>query len=143
MQVIAARPCFIAETQWTTFNDQLLHQLADVIRAVRNCPRVTDLAAAFVLGDRHRDRCLVDIQPDERAILHLVFRPFMRLGARQPGATLERRMLQEMSPTQSGHAPIPGAEGPFLDGFRAASSAGTKSVSVARITAPSRQYQAA
>ena len=38
--------------------------------------------------------------------LQSVSPPFLRLGARQPGATLERRMLRERPPTQSVHTAI-------------------------------------
>jgi hypothetical protein len=111
VQAIAARPCLITRTQPAAFNCQLLHQLADVIRAVRNYPQMADLAATFALRDRHRYRRLVDIQPDERAILHVVSPPFLRLCARQPGATLERGIPWERPPTQSVQSPIMGSGG--------------------------------
>jgi hypothetical protein len=113
VKTIAARPCFIAKTQPTTPNGQLLHQPADVIWAVQNCPPMADLSATLPLRDRGRNRCLVDIQPDERASLHLVSPTFLRLGARQPGATLERRMPRERPLTQSAHTAIMGFSRPL------------------------------
>jgi hypothetical protein len=50
----------------------------------------------------------VDIQPDEDGMLHLVSPPFLRLGASQPGVTLEHRMSRR-PPTQSAHSPIMGS----------------------------------
>lgn len=41
------------------------------------------------------------IQPDEQAILHLVARPFLRLDARQPDATLEQRMPRQTQSVQA------------------------------------------
>lgn len=38
---------------------------------------------------------LKDIQPDGCAIMYVVFFPFLRLGAGQSAATLERRMPRE------------------------------------------------
>lgn len=40
----------------------------------------------------------------------MVSPPFLRLGARQPGATLERRMPRERPPTQSVHTAIMGSK---------------------------------
>ena len=71
---------------------------------------MADLAAPFALRDRPRDRRLVDIQPDERAILHVVSAPFVRRGARQQGATLERRMPRERPQTQSVQGTIMGSK---------------------------------
>lgn len=70
--------------------------------------KVADLAASLALRNRYRNRRLVDILPDERAFLHVVSPPFLRLGTRQPGATLERRMPRERPPTQSVHSAIMG-----------------------------------
>jgi len=57
-----------------------------------------------------RYRRLMDIQPDESAILHLVSPPFLRLGTGQSGATLERRMPRERPPNQSAHTAIIGSK---------------------------------
>ena len=42
---------------------------------MRDGAEVTDLAASNTFGNRYRNRRLVEIQPDERAILHLVSPP--------------------------------------------------------------------
>uniref|UniRef100_A4WY29 Uncharacterized protein n=1 Tax=Cereibacter sphaeroides (strain ATCC 17025 / ATH 2.4.3) TaxID=349102 RepID=A4WY29_CERS5 len=68
---------------------RLLGRPADVIGPVRDRAPVPDLAPAFSLRNSHRDRRLVDIQPDERAVLHAVSPPFSRLGTSPSGATLE------------------------------------------------------
>lgn len=111
MKAIAARTRLIAEMQPCPACRQPLRQLAHMIGAVRHRSPVADLPTTFALRDRHRNRRLVDIQPDERAILHLVSPPFLRLGARQPGAILERRMPRERPPTQSVHTAIMGSKG--------------------------------
>lgn len=67
-------------------------------------------APAFTLRDRDGDRRLVDIKPDECAILHVVPPPFLRLGASLSGATLERRMPRERPPNQSTHTAIIGSK---------------------------------
>ena len=64
--------------------------------------QMADMRATFPLRNRDRDRRLMDIKPDERATLHVVSPPFLRLGTRQPGAALERRMPRERPPVQSG-----------------------------------------
>ena len=89
------------------------HQFARLIRTVRHRSEVADFTAPFALRNLHRNRRLVDIQPDERAILHLVSSPFLRLGARKPGATLERRMPRERPQTQSVHTAIMGSKGGY------------------------------
>lgn len=89
---------------------QLLDQFADVIRLVRHRPQVANLAAPLTLCNRDRNRRLVDIQSDEHAILHLVSPPFLRLGAGQSGATLERKMPREMPQAQSTHSAIMGSK---------------------------------
>ena len=106
VKAITARPGLIAEMEPTAAHAQRLHQLADMIRAVRNCPPVADLTATLPLCDRDRNRRLVDIQPYERAILYLVSPPFLKLGTSQSGATLERRMPLERPLTQSAHTAI-------------------------------------
>ena len=106
MQAIAAGPGFIAEVQSAPVGAQLLGQLADMVGAVGERAPVADLTAPFSPCNGHRNRRLVDIQPDEHAILHLVSPPFLRLGASQSGATLERRMPREGPPTQSANSPI-------------------------------------
>ena len=67
------------------------------------------LQSRFASRNRHQERRLVDIQLNGGAILHVVSPPFLRLGARQPGASLERRMPQERPPTQSAYDAIMGA----------------------------------
>ena len=69
-----------------------------------------DLATSLTLRQSNRNCRLVDIQPDEDAILHLVSPPFLRLGTSQPGATLERRMPRERPPTQLAYHPIMGSK---------------------------------
>ncbi len=88
---------------------QILYQFADVIGTMWHRPPVADFAATFAFCHRHRNRRLMDIQPYERAILHLVSPPFLRLGASQPGATLERRMPWERPLNQSAHSAIMGS----------------------------------
>jgi hypothetical protein len=65
---------------------QLLNQPADMIGPVRHRSKVAHLTTALALRNGDRDRRLVDIQPDEGAILHPVSPPFLRPGTRQPGA---------------------------------------------------------
>jgi hypothetical protein len=72
-------------------------------------PPMADLTATLTLCDCDRNRRLVNIQPNERAIVHLVSPPFLRLGTGQPDATLERRMPRERPPTQSAHTAILGS----------------------------------
>jgi hypothetical protein len=112
MQAVAAGTRFIAEMQLRSASGQLLHQLADMIGPVRHRPQVADLTTALALRTCDRDRRLVDIQPDERAILHSVSPPFLRLGTRQSGETLERRVPRERSQTQSAHTAIMGSRTP-------------------------------
>ena len=104
MQAVAAWSGFIAEMQTPSAGAKLLHQLADMIRAVRNRAPVTDLSATLALCNRDRNRRLMDIQPDEHAILHMVSPPFLRLGTGPSGATLEQRMPRERPPNQSSKA---------------------------------------
>lgn len=68
------------------------------------------LAPTLTPRDRDGYRCLMEIQPDEYAILHLVSPPFLRLGTSQSGAILERRMPRERSPTQSIYMAIMGSK---------------------------------
>ena len=97
---------------------QLLCQRADRIGPVRHRSPVADLTAALALRSCGRDRRLMDIQPDEPAVLHPVSAPVLRLGTRQPGATPERRMPQERPLPRSVHTAIMGSEGsaPLLFG---------------------------
>ena len=116
MQAIAARTRFVAKMQPSSASCQFLDQLAHMIRPVRDRPKVADLSAAFALRNRNRDRRLVDIKSDKRATLHLVSAPFLRLGARQPAATLVRRMPRERPQTQSDQGPIMGSS--YADGVQ-------------------------
>lgn len=88
---------------------QLLNQFADMVRTMWHRPPVADLATLLALRNRDRDSRLVDIKPDEHAILHVVSPPFLRLGASQSDATLERRMPRERPQTQSAHTAIMGS----------------------------------
>jgi hypothetical protein len=90
---------------------QFLNQFAHLGGPVRHRSQVADFTAPFAMRNRHRDRRLVDIQPDKRDILHVVSPLFLRLGARQPGATLERRMPRERPTTQSVHTTNMGSKG--------------------------------
>jgi hypothetical protein len=76
-----------------------------------NRPQMPHLTSAFSLRDGDRNRCLVDIQPDEPAVLHVVSPPFPRPGASQSGETLERRMPRERPPAQSTQDAIMGSKG--------------------------------
>jgi hypothetical protein len=109
MKAIAAWPCFIAEMQPPSVRRQSFDQLPDMIRAVRNRAPVANFTPAFAVRYRDRNRCLMNIQPDEHAILHVVSPPFLRLGTSQSGATLERRMPRERPQTQSPHFAIIGS----------------------------------
>lgn len=102
METIAAGRRIITEVQ-------PLHQFADMIGLVRHRRLVADLAAALALRNCNRDRRLADIQPDERAIPHVVSPPFLRLGTCQSDATLERRMPRERQQTQSVQSRIMGS----------------------------------
>ena len=72
VKTIATGTRFIAEMQPSPAGRQLLGQLANVIGTMRHRSPMADLAASFALCNRDRDRRLVNIKPDERAILHLV-----------------------------------------------------------------------
>lgn len=104
------RSSLIAEMQLRPACRQFLNQFAHLIGPVWHRSQVADFTAPLALRNRHRNRRLADIQPDERAILHVVSPPFLRLGARQPGATLERRMPRERPLTQSAHNAIMGSK---------------------------------
>ncbi len=67
---------------------------------------MADLPATLPLRDRDRNRRHVNIQSNERVIIDFASPPFLRLGASQSGATLERRMPRERPPTQSVHTAI-------------------------------------
>lgn len=82
-----------------TAGTQFLDKLPKMVGAMRDCAEVTDLAASNAFGNRNRNRRLVDIQSDERAILHLVSPPLLRLGTGSSGATLAFRMPWERPPT--------------------------------------------
>jgi hypothetical protein len=62
----------MAEMQPRSASREFLDQLAHMIGPVRHRPLVADLATAFALRNRNRDRRLVDIKSDERAALHVV-----------------------------------------------------------------------
>jgi hypothetical protein len=109
MQAVAAGTRFIAEMQPRSASCEPLHQLADVIGTMRHRPQMADLTTALALRDCDRDRRLVDIQPDERAILHAVSDAFLRPGTSQSGATLEPRMPRERLKTQSARTAIMGS----------------------------------
>ena len=111
VEAIATGPGLVAEMKLTADSAQLVDQFAYMVGPVQNRPSVPDLAAPPALRDRDRDRRFVDIQPDERAILHLVSPPSLRLGAGPFGATLEQRMPRERPPAQSAHSAIMGSRG--------------------------------
>jgi hypothetical protein len=52
------------------------------------------LATPTALGHGNRHRCLVDIQPNENAIVHQARPPCLRLGTGPVGATLDQDMPQ-------------------------------------------------
>lgn len=89
IQAVAAWSSFIAEMQTASASAQLLHRLPAMIRPMRNRALVADLSAARSPCNRNRNRRLVDIQPDESAIFHVVAPPFLRLGAGPSGTILE------------------------------------------------------
>jgi hypothetical protein len=84
MEAIVARSSLIAEMQLRPACRQFLNQFAYLVGPVRHRSLVTDFTAPFALRYRHRDRRLVDIQPDKRDILHVVSPPFFK--ARRPPA---------------------------------------------------------
>ncbi|MBK5926682.1 hypothetical protein CCR87_04860 [Rhodobaculum claviforme] len=69
LQAIPAGTRLIAEMQPTPACGHLVHQFADMIGTVRHRAPLADLTAALAARNRDRERRLVDIQPDERAIL--------------------------------------------------------------------------
>ncbi len=73
---------------------------------MRQSAPMAHLTPTLILREGDRDRRLMDIQPDKYAILHQVSLPFLRQGASQSGATLERRMPQEKPPAWSVHTAI-------------------------------------
>lgn len=111
MQAIATGAGFVAEVKIAAAGSQLLDKLSNMVGAVRDGAEVADLAASNALGNRHRNRCLVDIQPDERAILRLLSPPFLRLATGSSGATLACRMPWERPPTSSPCNAIMGSRG--------------------------------
>ncbi|ASP23332.1 hypothetical protein ANTHELSMS3_04944 (plasmid) [Antarctobacter heliothermus] len=74
-----------------------------MIGLVRDWSPVAHFATTRVLRDLEGDGRLMDIQSNEYVILDVFSPPFLRLGASQSGATLERRMPRERPPTQSAH----------------------------------------
>lgn len=106
VQATAAGPSLIAEVQFRRGWGKLLHQLADGVRAVRSRCQVPHLAPAHAMRNGDRNRCLADAHPDKRADLHTHSPPFLRLGASQSGAALERRMPRARPLTQSEHPEI-------------------------------------
>lgn len=116
VKTIAAGTRIIAEMQPLPAGSRLLSQFADVIRTMRHRSPVVDLATPLAVRNRDRDRRLVDIKPDEHTILHVVSPPFLRLGASQSDATLERRMPRERPQTQLAHTAIMGSSHPPLPG---------------------------
>ena len=95
VQAIAAWPGLIAELELTPIAPQLLGKLANMIGAVRNCAPVPHFAAPVALRKRHRNRRLMDIQPDKNGMLQLVCPPFLKLGASQSGATSKENAAGE------------------------------------------------
>jgi hypothetical protein len=108
----------MADMKLTPIAPKLVGKLADMIGPVRDCAPVPHFTAPFALRKRHRNRGLMDIQPDKHDILQLVSPPFLRLGASQSGATLkgERRgrdhQTSQLTPRSWGlrvmHYPIMG-----------------------------------
>jgi hypothetical protein len=105
----------MAEMQTRFASRQRLNPLADRVGPVRHHSKVAQLTAAPALRCCGRDRRLVDIQPDEPAVLHPVSLPFWRRGTRQPGATPETGMPPERPLTQPDQNALMGSNtsGPF------------------------------
>lgn len=99
VKTIAAGPSLIAEVKPSSACRQLLHQLTDLIWTVWHGYPVPNFIATRALGNANGYRCLMDVQPDKRAMFHPVSPPFLRIGASQSGATLEQRMPRERPPT--------------------------------------------
>jgi len=89
VQAVAARTGLMADMKLTPIAPKLVGKLADMIGAVRKRAPVPHFAASLALRKRHRNRRLMDIQPDKHDIMQLVSPPFLRLGASQSGATLD------------------------------------------------------
>ena len=73
----------------TAIASQLVGKFANMIGVVWTRAPVPHYAASLALRKRHRNRRLMDIQPDKHDILRLVPPPFLRPGASQSGATPE------------------------------------------------------
>lgn len=101
MQTTAARSGLIAEMQPDAVSAELLHKLPATTRSMRDRPPMSHFAATFPLSDFNRNRCLANIQRDDSASLHPASPPFLKSGASQLGATVERRMPRERPPSQS------------------------------------------
>ena len=101
IQPIPAWACLAARMQTTSAGAKLLHQLADMIRTVRNRAPVTDLSPTVALRNRDRNRRLMDIQSDEHAMPRRIASPFLRLGTDPSGATLRCRVPRQRPPSQS------------------------------------------
>ena len=89
LQAVAAGAGLVAEAQLPPIPGQPSRQLGDDLGPVREDPELPDLATPDALRDRHGDRRLVDVHADKRDAAHQARSPCMRLGAGQPGATLD------------------------------------------------------
>lgn len=73
-----------------------------MIGAVRDGSKLEHLATANPFSNGNRHRCFMDIQPHEDDIVHQARLPCLRLGASQPGATLDWDMPRDGPPAFSG-----------------------------------------
>jgi hypothetical protein len=86
---LTAWTSLIAEMKLPPIAPELVGKLAYMIGAVLDPAPMPHFAASTALRKRHRNRRLMDIQPDKHDILQLVSPPFLRLGTSKSGATLE------------------------------------------------------
>ena len=101
LQAVAARAGLVAEAQLPPIPSQPSRQLGDDLGPVREHPELPDLATPDALGDRHGDRRLVDVHADKRDAAHQARSPCRRLGAGQPGATLDGCMPRSGPPVSA------------------------------------------
>jgi len=89
LQAVAAWTGLVTEAQLPPSPGQTFRQLGDDLGAVRESAELPDLATPDAFRNRHGDRRLVDVHADKRDAAHQARSPCRRIGAGQPGATLD------------------------------------------------------